>query len=96
MKYTIKAKGSFKKAYKRCIKRGLDPEVMRKALEILSETGSLPPEYLPHRLHGDYQGCMECHLQPDWLLVWEQYDSELVLVMVTTGSHSDIFNKKRR
>ena len=94
--YQIKFSGRFKKSYKLCIKRGLDPELMSNALRSLAETGTVPSELLPHPLHGDYEGCMECHLQPDWLLVWEKHDNELYVMMVTTGSHSDIFGKKRR
>ena len=47
----------------------------------------------PHKLSGDYVGCWECHIKPDWLLVWEQNDTELVLHMTNTGTHSDIFGK---
>ena len=94
--YRISFSGRFKKSYKLCIKRGLNPDLMSKALRSLSETGTVPHELLPHPLHGEYEGCMECHLQPDWLLVWEKHDEELHIIMVTTGSHSDIFGKKRR
>ena len=94
--YQIKFSGRFKKSYKLCIKRGLNPELMSNALRSLAETGTVPYELLPHSLHGNYEGCMECHLQPDWLLVWEKHDNELYVMMVTTGSHSDIFGKKRR
>ena len=73
------------------MKRGCDPELFRKALAILAETGNLPKEYKPHLLKGNYKGCMECHLAPDWLLVWKQNDNELVLLLVDIGSHSDIF-----
>ena len=44
--------------------------------------------------HGDRKGQWECHVQPDWLLIWEQHDAELVLIMVNTGTHSDLFTKK--
>lgn len=91
MKYEIKVKGSFKRSFKRCIKRGLDEKILIKAISILAETGTLPDNYKPHPLHGDYEGCMECHLQPDWLLVWQQNDRELILVLVDTGTHSDLF-----
>lgn len=94
--YQIRFSGRFKKSYKLCIKRGLNPELMSNALRSLAETGTVSSELLPHPLHGDYEGCMECHLQPDWLLVWEKHDNELYVMMVTTGSHSDIFGKKRR
>ena len=64
---------------------------MNKVLKELSDNGTLPPEYRPHKLTGKYQENWECHIQPDWLLVWEQRDSELILILIETGSHSDIF-----
>ena len=48
-------------------------------------------EYRPHKLQGKYKGCWECHINPDWLLVWEQDDRQLRLILVDTGSHSDLF-----
>ena len=91
MKYEIKVKGSFKRSFKRCLKRGLDERIFIEAISILAETGNLPQKYNPHALHGKYEGCMECHLQPDWLLVWKQNDKELILILVDTGTHSDLF-----
>jgi len=91
MKYQIKTKGSFRRSFKRCIKRGLDENIFVEAISILAETGTLPPQYKPHPLHGRYEGCMECHLQPDWLLVWQQNDKELILILIDTGTHSDLF-----
>lgn len=73
------------------MKRGLNPELFKTALGILANTGELPKKYKPHPLKGNYKGCMECHLTPDWLLVWKQNDKELILVLIDTGSHSDIF-----
>ena len=73
------------------MKRGLNPELFKTALGILANTGELPKEYKPHPLKSNYKGCMECHLTPDWLLVWKQNDKELILVLIDTGSHSDIF-----
>lgn len=91
MQYEIKVKGSFKRAYKRCLKRGFDPTFLTEVLRILSETGTLPAQYRPHKLVGKYANLWECHIQPDWLLVWEQHDDELVLILIDTGTHSDLF-----
>ena len=91
MQYEIKVKGSFKRAYKRCLKRGFDPTCLTEVLRILSETGTLPAQYRPHKLVGKYASLWECHIQPDWLLVWEQHDGELVLILIDTGTHSDLF-----
>ena len=91
MKYTVKYSTLFKKSFKKCIKRGLDLELFKTALSILANTGELPTRYKPHPLKGNYKGCMECHITPDWLLVWKQNDKELILILVDTGSHSDLF-----
>lgn len=92
MQYEIKVKGSFKRAYKRCLKRGLEAALLTEVLTILSATGSLPAQYRPHKLVGKYANLWECHIQPDWLLVWEQHDEELVLILIDTGTHSDLFD----
>lgn len=91
MKYEVKVTGAFKRSFKKCIKRGLDENIFIKAVSILAETGSLPDNYKPHRLHGNYEGCWECHLQPDWLMIWRQNDRELFIMLVDTGTHSDLF-----
>lgn len=95
-KYTIRFTGEFKRQMKLCQRRGYDMNLLREAIQKLSTDGKLPSEYLPHQLHGNRKGQWECHIQPDWLLVWEQHDTELILVMLNTGTHSDLFDKKFR
>ena len=75
-----------------CQRRGLPMVKLRNALSILKQEGTLPQQYRPHKLSG-FAGnnVWKCHIQPDWLLVWRQYDEELVLLMLDTGSHSDLF-----
>ena len=90
------AQKRFDKALKLCRKRGYPIEELRKAIAILVENGSLPSEYKPHILHGNHEGEWEAHIKPNWLLVWEQNDDELTLLMLTTGTHSDVFGKTRR
>ena len=92
--YTIKFTGEFNRQMKMCERRGYDMELLREAIRILSTEGKLPERYLPHQLHDDRKGQWECHIQPNWLLVWKQYDQELLLVMLNTGTHSDLFSKK--
>lgn len=89
--YTLKYTGQFKKDLKRCQKRGLNLSLLQKVIEILQETGSLPSEYKPHLLSGQFAGCWECHVKSDWLLIWEQDDKELTLLLLNTGTHSDLF-----
>ncbi len=89
--YHVEYTNRFKKDLKRCEKRGLD---LRKVLEvicILKEKGKLPSCYRPHKLHGDKNGQWECHIEPDWLLVWEQNNDQMTLLFIQTGTHSDLF-----
>jgi mRNA interferase YafQ len=90
--YSIKYTNKFKKDVKRCWKRELNLQLLKEAIDILSKTGKLPPEYKAHPLSGKYNNRMECHLQPDWLLVWMQNDNELVLLFTDTDSHANLMN----
>lgn len=91
MKYSIDTTRKFDRSLKKCIKRGLDISKFKECVRILSEEGKLPSEYHPHKLSGKFKRAWECHIEPNWLLVWEQNDTELTLLMIDTGSHSDIF-----
>jgi mRNA interferase YafQ len=91
MKYRILRTAQFKKDYKRLIKRGLAIEKLDNAIELLAKNGFLPPEYNDHPLVGDKKGLRECHLEPDWLLVYRIDHGILVLVLTSTGTHSDLF-----
>ena len=93
MSYIIRYSSNFKKAYKRCKKRGLDMLLLKEVIRILSEEGKLPRTYHAHTLQGKYKDLWECHIQPDWLLVWEQNDKEFILYFLSTGTHSDLFKK---
>ena len=94
--YRIRFTGEFKRQMKLCQRRGYDMELLRTAIRILSTDGQLPDRYLPHILHGNRKGQWECHIQPDWLLVWKQEKLELTLVMLNTGTHADLFGKTKR
>ena len=91
MKYTIIPSKHFLKDMKRCEKRGYNMQLIKDAIAQLAETGTLPATYRPHKLSGQYAGMWECHLKPDWLLIWEQNDTELILLFTGTGTHSDLF-----
>ena len=93
-RYSLDVSNKFKKDFRLCMKRGLPIEKIQKAMDLLAQTGSLPPEYSPHKLVGKYAGKWECHIggrNSDWLMVWDQNDTTLTLLMLRTGSHSDIF-----
>lgn len=89
--YSIQSTGQFKYSLKKCAKRGLDIKLLTDALDILQMKGELPEIYKPHKLIENYKECWECHLAPDWLLVWQQNDKELTLIMIDTATHSDLF-----
>lgn len=89
--YEVVYTGQFRKSLKLCARRGLNIQDFVTVLDILQETGTLPEQYRPHKLHGNYKGCWECHINPDWLLIWEQDDRQLRLIIVDTGTHSDLF-----
>lgn len=96
MAYKLRTTKQFEKDVKRCIKRGLPLDKLRKVMELLEKDGFLPQSYRPHLLHGNRKGQWECHIEPDWLLIWEQYEVELLMLMINTGSHSDLFGKTKR
>ena len=81
----------FDKDAAKCKKRGYDMLLLMEAMSLLAKTGTLPPKYKPHKLTGNYKDCWECHLRPDWLLVWKQNDKELILLFTNTGTHADLF-----
>lgn len=91
MTYKIKYSGSFKKSYKLCKRRGYDMSLLQEAICILAEKGELPPKYRPHILSGKLEGIWECHIEPDWLLLWTKEEKEMTLLLLNTGTHSDIF-----
>lgn len=72
-------------------KRGCNTENLNKIIHLLEETGTLPVLYHPHKLVGNYANLWGCHIQPDWLLVWEQREQELILILIDTGTHADLF-----
>lgn len=88
---TIKYQAAFKKDYKRIVKRGYDIRLLEKVIELLANQKPQPEKNRDHQLSGDYAGCRECHITPDWLLIYEVADEELILYLTRTGSHSDLF-----
>ena len=85
----LNASTKFRKDLKTCQKRHYDMALLQSAVDTLRIPDALPDKNRDHNLIGDYTGCRECHLQPDWLLVYRQTDTELYLVR--TGTHSDLF-----
>jgi len=80
----------FKKDLKRIKKRGNDTDLLREIISKLAIDAELEPKYRDHNLIGNYAGARECHLSPDWLLIY-RYQSSDQLILLRTGSHSDLF-----
>ena len=93
MKYTAKPTAQFKKDVKRMQKQNKDMQLLWDVVEQLANGISLPDEYRDHMLSGNFKEIRECHIQPDWLLMYEVCDDTLYLYLTRTGSHSDLFGK---
>ncbi|WP_313162802.1 type II toxin-antitoxin system YafQ family toxin [Sedimentibacter sp.] len=91
MKRRIAWTNQFKKDYKLSIKRGLDIELLDNVIRILANGNPLPAEYKDHPLSGNWKGHRECHIQPDWLLIYRTEEDILILTLSRTGTHSDLF-----
>ena len=91
MMYKIRPTSRFQKDLKRLRKRGYDMDLLTGVLKQLAAGQALAPSYRDHPLVGDYSGCRECHIAPDWLLVYEIIEDELLLYLTRTGTHSDLF-----
>lgn len=81
----------FKKDLKLAVKRGYDIKLLENVVNRLANEEPLEPKYQDHTLSGDYSGFRECHITPDWLLVYQVINDELVLFLSRTGTHSDLF-----
>lgn len=66
-------------------------ELINTTFELLAQTGKLPAKYKPHKLRGNYVNHWECHIQPDWLLVWYCDENKKEIQLIRTGTHSDLF-----
>ncbi|MDE7267564.1 MAG: type II toxin-antitoxin system YafQ family toxin [Lachnospiraceae bacterium] len=87
----IKYHTSFKKDYKKVVKRGYNIKLMEDIIRKLANSEPLPEKHQDHNLSGNYSGCRECHITPDWLLIYEIDNGELILYLTRTGTHSDLF-----
>ena len=93
MKYTLDYTSSFKKQYKKAKKQGKDLRKLYEVIEKLANGKELELKYRNHELITDkkYINCKECHIEPDWLLIYQIKDKELILLIFSIGSHSELF-----
>lgn len=89
-RYKIVQTGVFKKDLKRAIKRGYDINLLAEVIDTLAEGKSLPEKHRDHSLSGNYKGCRECHITPDWLLIYEISRNEIILYLTITGIHGGL------
>ena len=90
--YKIKYTKEFKKSFKRIIKQGKQTDKLFEVIDKLSKKEKLDPIYRDHALYNDkrFKDCRDCHIEPDWILIYKYLDKDLVLLLVNTGSHSNI------
>ncbi len=93
MKYEVKFTTQFKKDLKFAKKQNKDIEKLFAVVELLANGEKLDFKYKDHDLSGNYKGTRECHIEPDWLLVYEYQNDVLVLMLYRLGSHSELFKK---
>lgn len=93
MMLQLETTGQFRKDYKRVKKRGYDMNLLENVIQTLLEEMLLAEKYRDHSLTGNYTGFRECHVLPDWLLIYTIQQDRLVLTASRTGTHSDLFGK---
>ena len=89
--YKIVASRKFQKDFKKALKRGLQESLLKDVALLLEKSGNLPPKFKSHKLSGKYNGLWECHIQPDWLLIWDQDEEVRLITLLRTVTHSDLF-----
>ena len=89
--YKIRPTTKFQKDLKRIEKRGYNISLLTDVIKKLANGEQLPEKNKDHSLQGEYSGYRECHIEPDWLLIYEIADDELILYLIRTGTHSDLF-----
>ena len=94
--YEIKTYKQYDRDVKLAVRRGLDMEQLLTVVDMLRNDEPLPPKYRNHLLHGDYKGYWECHINPDWLLLYEKGTEIRIISLYRTGTHSDIFGKGKK
>ena len=93
MKYDVQFTNQFKKDLKLAKKQGKNLDKQFEVIDILANGDALDAKYRDHDLTGNYKGTRECHIEPNWLLIYEIYEDVLVLMLYRMGTHSELFKK---
>lgn len=93
--YKVKYSKEFKKSLKKVIKQGKNIDKLLDIVDVLSQKQQLDPKYKDHALYNDkrFKDCRDCHIEPDWILLYKYLENEIVLLLVNTGSHSEVLDK---
>ena len=91
MKFEIRQTARFKRQYRLAMRRGCRAEDFRRVIDVLASGGTLDERYHDHELGGEYADVRECHIRPDWILMYMRDKGKLVLVLLKTGTHADLF-----
>ena len=91
MKYAVRQTTKFRKELKKMLRRGADRSKLSAVVKMLAQGEPLPPQYHDHALTGDMAGTRDCHITPDWLLLYRIENDVLVLTLTRTGTHADLF-----
>lgn len=93
MKYQIQISTAFNRDLRLIERQGKDLSKLKAVIDTLANGERLAEQHRDHALHGNYDGYRECHIAPDWLLIYKYNNNELILLLTRTGSHSTLFKK---
>jgi len=91
--YVVEFTSTFKKELKKAERRGKDMRKMREIITLLCSGDTVPEQYRDHALKGRFSGYRECHIEPDWLLMYARDEDRLLLFLTRTGTHADLFGR---
>ena len=94
--FELQITNQFKKSINLSYTRNFNLNLLFKIVELLAQGKPLPEKNYAHQLKGQYVGIWECHIKPDWLLMWKEYRDKLVLLLLNTATHSDFIGKRKK
>jgi mRNA interferase YafQ len=94
--FELQVTNQFKKSVDLSYSRNFNLDLLFEVIELLAQDKPLPAKNHAHQLKGQYVGIWECHIKPDWLLMWQENRDKLVLLLLNTATHSDFIGKRRK